>query len=545
MSSIHAGINFQASAGAIHDPIAGIGSAKTSINNTDARNMATIIQLDREGGGVVTPATVEKILDSDTLYEYRQIFDHLDGDSSGEISLREMEKAFDEMGIDATKSEIRHMVLDIDEDSNGYIDFQEFSTMLFRLSTGTALRKSSGLDDADSAVQNWCSRTCPRLQTFRYHTFTLLDDPMANKPALFVGSIIMMTIFLSSAAFIVETHLFFHKKHNNVFDSIEAVCVIIFTVEYVLRLLCCPSFAKFVRDPLNWIDFLAILPFYIEISVGGNADLQFLRIMRVIRIARVLKLSRYASWLTVFGHTLVESFAPLAMVLFVISILMLFFSAVIFFVEGDADDASSTYESIPASMWWAIVTMTTVGFGDKSPSTGLGMVVASSLSLLGIVVLAVPISVVSANFQDQFTKNERRKAVSREQKQKLVETQMKLSSQRKSILESNAEVSSEHVQSVLMRAAGKCVSEKLKQRGMQMRKVEGTQRKHFQQSLQAMMHDWHPIKRAMMLQQAQALLDAEAKRLEYKQKQMGFVGYFMGKREHDDHKHVEKHLGLI
>ena len=297
---------------------------------------------------------------------------------------------------------------------------------------------------------------------------------------------------------------------------------------------------------MNTIGFLAILPFYVELLLVGLVDLQFLRIMRVIRIARVLKLSRYASWLNVFGNTFIESMAPLAMVVFVMCIMMLFFSAVIYFAETPegAESSSVTYSSIPASMWWSIVTMTTVGFGDMTPSTPLGKFVACTLSLLGIVVLAVPISVVSANFQDQFTRNERQKNVAREHRQKLLQTQENLEQRRERLLSNRNEGKSDEVQAVLTHAAATSVAQKFKERDTEMRKIERRSRSSMRDSIRGLLNDWHPTRRAQMLQHAQAILNVEKRHWETKKKQLGWTALLMGKPK-GKNDHVERQLGLI
>jgi hypothetical protein len=151
--------------------------------------------------------------------------------------------------------------------------------------------------------------------------------------------------------------------------------------------------------------------------MGGTGWVQtsFIRIIRLVRIVRVLKVSRYLTWFRLFGSALAKSGQPLAMLFFIIMICMIFFSSIMFTVErgewsfehkmwvkSDNTDEPSPYQSIPDAFYWCIITMTTVGYGDVYPATPLGKVIAVAASLLGILVLAIPITVISTNFNAEY-----------------------------------------------------------------------------------------------------------------------------------------------
>ena len=201
---------------------------------------------------------------------------------------------------------------------------------------------------------------------------------------------------------------------------------------------------KFCFELLNIIDFVAIVPFYIELMFAPNADTTVtlegiegedggssavIRILRLVRVFRVFKISRYMTWMSIFGRSMAESISPLSMFVFIIVIGMVFFSAIMYFFEkGDWDPVTEQYyrsdgkvspfSSIPDSFWWCIVTMTTVGYGDAVPLSTPGMFLAGLTSLVGILVLAIPITVISSNFDYQYNKVK--------QSQKIAKARMKL-----------------------------------------------------------------------------------------------------------------------
>ena len=169
---------------------------------------------------------------------------------------------------------------------------------------------------------------------------------------------------------------------------------------------------------MNIVDFLAIAPFYVELMLVGSpsgSSSAILRILRLIRVFRVFKVSRYLPWVGVFTAALAASVQPLLMLVFVLAIAVVVFSSAIYYAErGEYDTVRkvfayptgevSPFQSIPDSMWWAIVTMTTVGYGDMVPITPAGRFIASIAALSGILVLAIPITIISTNFNAEYEK---------------------------------------------------------------------------------------------------------------------------------------------
>ena len=186
----------------------------------------------------------------------------------------------------------------------------------------------------------------------------------------------------------------------------EGICVAWFTVELTIRLIFCPEKKAFFKNIMNWIDFLAIVPFYISLafssrntsreSSNGNAQVEILLVLRLIRIFRIFKLSRHSTDLQILGHTLKASVRELVLLVFFLLIGVVVFSSLIYYCEKDVADTKFT--SIPAAAWWAIVTMTTVGYGDIVPVTIPGKMVGSFCAVSGVLMIALPVPVIVNNF---------------------------------------------------------------------------------------------------------------------------------------------------
>mmetsp|Transcript_17632 Transcript_17632/g.30371 ORF Transcript_17632/g.30371 Transcript_17632/m.30371 type:complete len:359 (-) Transcript_17632:303-1379(-) len=268
---------------------------------------------------------------------------------------------------------------------------------------------------------------------FRRRVYALLDDPSSSIWAKIISVWIMFLIFLSCGAFIFKTLPIYYHDSSPIWDIIEAFSIINFTIEYVVKLLCCPNLFRFLIAPLNVIDIVAIVPFYIEIAVGsGGAGFAFIRILRLARIFRLFKLSRYSTGLQILGKTMVASLYPLGLLSFFLAIAVVIFSCVIYIAEAGEwsdemgtfvrpDGSKSPFDSIPASFWWCVITMTTVGYGDVFPITITGKIVAAVTAICGILVLALPITVIGNNFTAQWaTLNSKEEPAPEEEAEELI-----------------------------------------------------------------------------------------------------------------------------
>lgn len=192
---------------------------------------------------------------------------------------------------------------------------------------------------------------------------------------------------------------------------IEGVCVLWFTLEFLVRIICCPDKLLFVKNLLNIIDFVAILPFYLEVGLSGLSSkaardvLGFLRVVRFVRILRIFKLTRHFVGLRVLGHTLRASTNEFLLLIIFLALGVLIFATMIYYAErigaktSDPRGSDHThFKNIPIGFWWAVVTMTTLGYGDMYPKTWSGMVVGALCALAGVLTIAMPVPVIVNNF---------------------------------------------------------------------------------------------------------------------------------------------------
>lgn len=178
--------------------------------------------------------------------------------------------------------------------------------------------------------------------------------------------------------------------------SLELACIVWFTFEYVTRFLSAPSKWRFFWSFLNIIDLLAILPYFFILALSNGHMTPILRVVRLVRVFRVFKLSRHSLGLQILGHTLRASINELGMLIFFLCIAVVLFSSAIYYAEQGHNDQ---FVSIPDGFWYAVVTMTTVGYGDKAPITVLGKLIGSLCAVSGVLTIALPVPVIVSNFE--------------------------------------------------------------------------------------------------------------------------------------------------
>ncbi len=220
---------------------------------------------------------------------------------------------------------------------------------------------------------------------------------------------IMGLILLNVAAVVLETVQSIYTPYASLFHAFEVFSVVVFSVEYILRVWSCtedPRFKdplrgrlRFMVTPLGLIDLMAVLPFYLPFV---SADLRFVRAMRLFRLFRVLKLARYSESLQTFVDVLRLKKEELLLMFFAIMILLVISSSIMYEAEHVAQPEA--FASIPAAMWWGIVTLATVGYGDVYPVTTWGRFIGSIVVILGIGLFALPTGVLASGFAEVLAK---------------------------------------------------------------------------------------------------------------------------------------------
>ena len=203
-------------------------------------------------------------------------------------------------------------------------------------------------------------------------------------------------IVLSVILFCLESMVFFQtEKPKLALEILEGICVAWFTLELLVRFTFCPAKLEFFKKVMNWIDFLAIVPFYISLY-PANSDVEILNIIRLIRIFRIFKLSRHSSGLQILGHTLRASVRELLLLISFLIIGVVLFASLIYYWEKNEENTK--FSDIPNCFWWAVVTMTTVGYGDMAPATPMGKFIGSICAVCGVLTIALPVPVIVNNF---------------------------------------------------------------------------------------------------------------------------------------------------
>lgn len=222
---------------------------------------------------------------------------------------------------------------------------------------------------------------------------------------------IMILILLNIFALILDSIPSIENLIGNFLKTFEVISVLIFSIEYILRIyvsdLTHPSSSrikstlKFVFSPFGIIDLLAITPFYLPFLI--KIDLRFLRILRLMRFFRILKINRYNSSLNEIWSVIKEKKAELAITGFVSFLILLIASFLMYYVEGEVQP--DKFSNILDSSWWAIATLTTVGYGDVYPITPTGKFISGVIAVLGIGLIALPTGIISAGFMERIGKN--------------------------------------------------------------------------------------------------------------------------------------------
>lgn len=250
--------------------------------------------------------------------------------------------------------------------------------------------------------------------TLRKRVYMALDfEEEENRFDRFVGFSILVLIALNVFAVIVESIPGVHREHRVLFDAFELTSVAIFTVEYGLRLWSCVEEEQFsshpirgrlqyIISPLGVVDVLAIAPFYLAGGLNPEFGLQnsmrSARVFRLFSLLRILKIGRYSSAVGTLGRVLRDKREELVISGALGGMLLLCSAAIMYVLERETNP---DFASIPAAMWWGITTLTTVGYGDATPITAMGKLVAGFIQILGLIMFALPAGVLAGGFIDE------------------------------------------------------------------------------------------------------------------------------------------------
>lgn len=248
-------------------------------------------------------------------------------------------------------------------------------------------------------------------EKIKRRTYDILEySESGNKAGKAFDIFIMVLIFINVIMVIVDT-FDIPPRVQMLSRYIEVVSVIIFTAEYILRLWICdlkyegkPAYIsrlKYIFSFMAIIDLLAILPFYLPVII--SIDLRVLRMLRVIRLFRIFKINRYTTALNTIAMVFKNKASQLISSMTVVFMLILISSVIMYNVEHDAQPGQ--FGNVFQAMWWAIATLTTVGYGDIYPVTVLGKLFSSIIAILGIGLVAVPTGIITAGFSEIVEKN--------------------------------------------------------------------------------------------------------------------------------------------
>lgn len=223
----------------------------------------------------------------------------------------------------------------------------------------------------------------------RWHEIIYEAESRAGKA---FDLILIVAIIFSIILVMLESVEELDARYHNFFNVAEWVITILFTIEYILRIITVKKPSKYIFSFYGIIDLLSTIPKYLSIIVGGAHALVALRALRLLRIFRILKLVRFVGATENLGKALKASRYKIFVFISAVMIICVIIGTMMYLIEGDP----SGFTSIPVSIYWAIVTLTTVGYGDIAPQTAVGQLLASLVMILGYGIIAIPTGIVSA-----------------------------------------------------------------------------------------------------------------------------------------------------
>uniref|UniRef100_A0A8C2ZSW3 Potassium voltage-gated channel, delayed-rectifier, subfamily S, member 3b n=1 Tax=Cyclopterus lumpus TaxID=8103 RepID=A0A8C2ZSW3_CYCLU len=280
----------------------------------------------------------------------------------------------------------------------------------------SSFEELSAIDkDLAKFIGTWCGEV-------RSYIWLRLEDPGHSRGSKIIAVASLTLVLTSIVVMCVHSMPEFQQVDENekpiedpVLAILEEICIAGFSAEFIIRLIVAPSCRKFLGNTLNIIDVVSILPFYATLALETadeeaaeeNEDLEnvakVVQVLRLMRILRILKLARHSIGLRALGATVRHSYQEVGLLLLFLSVGISIFSALIYFAEKEEENTD--LGTIPSGWWWATITMTTVGYGDTCPVTLAGKIVATLCIVCGLLVVALPITIIFNKFSKYYQRN--------------------------------------------------------------------------------------------------------------------------------------------
>jgi voltage-gated potassium channel len=245
------------------------------------------------------------------------------------------------------------------------------------------------------------------LEKYQKRIFQIMDgSDKSDYSSISFNVLISLFIILNVLAVILETSADFYMSYSSYLDMFEKISILIFSSEYILRIFTCSSDhrfkgfitgkIKFMLTPYAIIDLFAIIPFFLPLLIPF--DMRYIRILRLMRLFRIFKLVRYSEAIRNLKNVFCIKKEELLISLFALFLLLIISSSLMYFIESEHQP--DAFSSIPSTMWWAVATLTTVGYGDVYPITPLGKFLGAIISVLGIGLFALPAGIIASGFAE-------------------------------------------------------------------------------------------------------------------------------------------------
>jgi hypothetical protein len=355
--------------------------------------------------GCVDLSRTLDLLTEDERERFTALFRAIDADGSGAVTLEEIHASRKLLRtvteLVNSKVFLEDLLATVDENSDGELSREEFLVFMRMLETGAAVFAPGrggpvGLREMD----------------LRERVRVTLEEPGSSELARALNVAQLVIVFLSVASLCLETlpHL-----SSPAFYYVELGTTVVFTADYAARLALTRQRWRFVTRPMNVVDLLAILPTFVMLALGGlGGGSRVLSVARALRIVRLFKLSRGNSWLLLYVRALHSARVPLLMAGVIVLVDVLAFSLLLFYAErgrvdplfehywDDSLGRLAMFQSVPDTIYFSVVSITTVGYGDLYPLTTLGRVIGGIALVAGILCFAIPVSVFSTQFFSEY-----------------------------------------------------------------------------------------------------------------------------------------------